>query len=80
MASAEPFGPLGKLTFSYLPPRHVETLWSMLSTPMPVTPDLLVGGRIITDAANPGARDFAQMQVLYRRNVVEQVPPAMLVN
>jgi hypothetical protein len=34
----------------------------------------------VTDAVNPAAHAFAQMQLLYRRSVVEGVPAAMLLN
>jgi spermidine synthase len=80
VASAQPLAAPAKITFDYVPPRHEDTLWTMLSAPVPVTPELLAGGRLITDAANAAAHDHARMQVVYRKSVVEGVPPAMLMN
>jgi hypothetical protein len=80
VAAAQPLAAPAQVTFTYVPPRHVDTLWNMLSAPVPLTPELLAGGRIITDAVNPAAHDLARMQLLYRRSVVQQAPPGLLVN
>ena len=80
VAAPQPLPTPRKVTFDYVPPRHEETLWTMLSAPLPLTPEIFHGGRAITDAANPAAHDFAQMQMVYRRSVVKDAPGAMLVN
>lgn len=80
VASAQPLPPAARLTFDYLPPQHDKPLWDMLSSPIAVTSDLLRGGRVITDARNPAAHDFARMQLTYRRTVVEAMPGEMLLN
>jgi spermidine synthase len=80
VASAEPLPPPGRVTLAYIPSRYAETLWDMLSKPVPLTPDLFEGGRIITDAVNPAAYDLADIQMIYRSTVVQAAPPALLVN
>jgi spermidine synthase len=80
VASAQPLPAPARVTFDYVPARHQESLWNMLSAPMALTPELLQGGRVVTDAGSPAAYDFAKMQVVYRRSVVEAIPPGMLVN
>ena len=37
-------------------------------------------GRVITDALNAAALDFAAAQIAFRRSVVEAMPPALLLN
>jgi predicted membrane-bound spermidine synthase len=69
-----------KVTLEYVPPRHSDTLWEMLAHPHPVTDDVMAGGRVVTDAVNAGAHDFAMAQLGYRRAVVEAMPPALLLN
>ena len=66
--------------FDYVPEPHRDTLWNMLSAPVPLTPELLAGGRIVTDAVNPAAHEFAQTQMIYRKSVVEGIPSEMLLN
>lgn len=80
VAAAEPLPAPSKVTFDYVPPRHEQTLWNMLSAPTPLTADLLAGGRVVTDALNAAAHDYAQMQMIYRKTVIEATPPGMLVN
>jgi spermidine synthase len=80
VASAQPLPAPAKVTFDYVPQRHQEGLWNMLSSPLPLTPDYFAGGRVVTDAANVVAHDYARMQVVYRKSVVEGIPPAMLLN
>ena len=41
---------------------------------------LLEGGRIVTDARNAAVHDMAMTQVIYRRAVVDAMPPALLLN
>ena len=80
VASAQPLPQPAKVTFDYVPPQHRDTLWNMLSAPVPLTPNLFEGGRIVTDAVNPAAHDFAQTQLIYRKSVVEGLPPEMFLN
>jgi spermidine synthase len=80
VAAAQPLGAPAKVTLEYLPARYGDALWDMLSAPVPLRAELFEGGRIITDAVNPAAHDFAQMQMVYRRTVVDAAPPALLVN
>jgi spermidine synthase len=80
VASARPLPPLTKVTFDDAPGKLQEALWNMLSAPVPLTPPLFAGGRIVTDAVNAAAHDFAQMQVGYRRSVVQGIPAGMLMN
>ena len=80
VASGRPLPALEKVTFDHVPPGHQETLWNMLSAPVPHTPALLAGGRVISDAINPAAHDHAELQLVFRKSVVEGTPAAMLVN
>lgn len=80
VASATNLPAPAAVTLGYVPPRHAGTLWTMLSAAVPLTPALFEGGRIITDAANPAAHDFARMQMAYRRSVIESAPRGLLVN
>jgi spermidine synthase len=80
VAAAQPLSRPGQVTFDYVPARHERALWNMLAAPMPLTPELFAGGRIMTDAVNPAAHDFARMQMIYRRDVVQRAPAALLVN
>ncbi|MGZ8212277.1 MAG: hypothetical protein ACXWUH_17355, partial [Burkholderiales bacterium] len=79
-AAADPLPPPAQVTFDYVPPRHERALWDMLAAPTPLAPVLFEGGRIVTDAVSPAAHEFAQLQLAYRRSVVEGVPAAMLLN
>ncbi|HJQ64130.1 MAG TPA: fused MFS/spermidine synthase [Burkholderiales bacterium] len=69
-----------KVTLDYVPAHHADTLWSMLANPRPVDQEMTDGGRIVTDALNAAAHDFALTQLGYRRSVVEAMPPALLLN
>ena len=55
-------------------------VYKALGIPVPLTPELLVGGRVITDAMSAAAHDFADMQLAYRRTVVQGMPGGMLMN
>ncbi|MGZ8154707.1 MAG: spermidine synthase [Burkholderiales bacterium] len=79
-AAAAPLPSPAQVTFDYVPPRHERALWDMLAAPTPLAPVLFEGGRIVTDAVNPAAHEFAQLQLAYRRSVVEGVPATMLLN
>jgi hypothetical protein len=80
VAAAEPLPIPARVTLAYLPPGYTDTLWDMLSAPVPLSSHLIEGGLVISDAVNPAAHDFAQMQMVYRRTVVENAPAGLLVN
>jgi predicted membrane-bound spermidine synthase len=80
IAAAEPLRGAHRVTLSFVPARYTDTLWDMLSAPVPLGPQLFEGGRIVSDAINPAAHDFAKLQMTYRRTVIENAPPGLLVN
>lgn len=80
VAAAEPLPETARVSLSDVSPRQAQTLWNMLSAPVSLTAELFAGGEIVTDAVNPGAHAFAEMQLVYRRSVVSSVPAALLVN
>lgn len=80
VAAREPLPKPATVTFDYVPPHYSQTLWNMLSAPTPLTAELLAGGRVVTDARNAAAHDYAQTQITYRRTVIESAPPGLLVN
>jgi spermidine synthase len=80
VAAADPLPAPAKVTLDYVPARHSEALWSMLADPRPLDANLLAGGRIVTDARSAAAHDMALGQLVYRRAVVEALPPALLLN
>ncbi|MBI3043645.1 MAG: fused MFS/spermidine synthase [Betaproteobacteria bacterium] len=64
----------------YVPPQHAETLDDMMTRPLTLNRGLLEDGEIVTDARNRAVHDVAESQLIYRRAVVESLPPAFLVN
>ena len=80
VAAARPLREARRVTFDDVPARHQTALWNMLGKPLPLTPALTAGGRVITDAVSTAAHDFAAMQLSYRRTVVEGMPAGMLMN
>lgn len=80
VAGADPLPAPAKVTLDYVPPRHSESLWSMLANPRPLDAALLAGGTIVTDARSTAAHDMALGQLVYRHAVVETLPPALLLN
>ncbi len=65
---------------AHVPPRHFYTLSTMLMNPRPLDQQLLEHGRVITDAGNPAAADFAASQLINRRYVIDALPAAFFVN
>jgi spermidine synthase len=63
-----------------VPPQHAGTLAEMLTQPRALHGGLLKDGKIVTDARNRAIHDIALGQLIYRRTVVESLPPAFLVN
>ena len=80
VAAARALPQPASVTLDHVPERHADTLWNMLANPRAVDAEALAAGRIVTDAVNAGAHDFAITQLAYRRSVVEGVPPALLMN
>jgi hypothetical protein len=52
----------------------------MLARPQALHRALLQDGEIVTDARNRALHDMAHGQIIYRRAVVQALPPAFLVN
>jgi len=69
-----------RVTLDDVPAHHADTLWNMLANPRPVDEKAMAGGRIVTDALNTAALDFAATRLAFRRSVVEAMPPALLMN
>lgn len=63
-----------------VPALHARTLPAMLDRPQPLDQALLAHGEVVTDARNTVAHDIATSQLVYRRAVVEGMPPAFLLN
>ena len=74
LADARPAIPDG------LPVEHAATFEAMMARPLGLDRVLLEDGRIVTDARNRAVHDVARGQLIYRRAVVESLPPAFLVN
>ncbi len=79
-AAAAPLPEKQPVVFDHVPERHRRTLFDMLAHPRDIGEALLAGGTIVTDAHNAAAHDLALTEVIYRRAVVESVPPEMLLN
>jgi len=69
-----------EVTLDYVPPRHSAALAAMLAQPLELHRGLLVHGEIVTDARNRVVHDIAETQLIYRRSIVQSLPPAFLVN
>ncbi len=80
VAGADPLPVPAKVTLDYVPPRHSESLWSMLANPRRLDAALLAGGTIVTDARSTAAHDMALGQLVYRQTMVEALPPQLLLN
>lgn len=80
VASAAPLPAPARITMDAVPPRHEGVLWDMLAAPLPLTPALFEGGKVITDALNRAALDLARAQRGYRQAMVSFTPPAFLLN
>lgn len=80
VASSTPLAAPVSITLDAIPQRNEGPLWDMLAAPLPLTPALFDGGKIITDARNRAALDLARAQRHYRQSVVGFTPPAFLLN
>jgi spermidine synthase len=74
LADARPAAPEG------LPVEHAATFDAMMARPISLDRGLLGDGEVVTDARNRALHDVARGQLIYRRAVVESLPPAFLVN
>jgi spermidine synthase len=74
LADARPTAPDG------LPVEHAATFDAMMARPLGLDRGLLQDGEVVTDARNRAVHDVAKGQLIYRRAVVESLPPAFLVN
>jgi len=63
-----------------LPVEHAATFDAMMARPLGLDRGLLQDGEVVTDARNRAVHDVAKGQLIYRRAVVESLPPAFLVN
>jgi hypothetical protein len=63
-----------------MPAMYEGDLDRMLSRPRQLDKSLTTGGQVVTDARSAGAKDIAQTQIGYRRQVVQNLPAAFLVN
>lgn len=79
-ASAQPLPQRKPVVFDAVPDRHRRTLFDMLARPVPLSAELFAGGRVMSDAYNAAAHELALTEVTYRRAVVENMPPALLLN
>lgn len=80
VAAGKPLPVPASADISHVPGQHAYTLSAMLRAPRPLDQQLLEHGRLITDASNPVAMDFAASQLLNRRYVIEAMPAAFFVN
>jgi spermidine synthase len=80
VAGADPLPAPRSANLDHVPARFAATLLAMLAQPRALTPALLQGGEIVTDARNRAAHDTARSQLIHRRQVVETLSPAFLVN
>ena len=80
VASATPLQTPQRVTMTDVPERHSATLWDMLAKPRTVGTELTAGGKIIHDAWNAAALDIAASQAGFRQGVLENAPPALLMN
>jgi spermidine synthase len=80
VASATPLQTPQRVTMTDVPERHSATLWDMLAKPRAVGTELTAGGKIIHDAWNAAALDIAASQAGFRQGVLENAPPALLMN
>jgi spermidine synthase len=80
VASATPLAAPQRVTMPDVPERHSTTLWDMLAKPRAVGGELTAGGIIIHDAWNAATLDIAASQSGFRQSVLENSPPALLMN
>jgi len=80
VAGAAPLPRPQEVTLDYVPPHHAGRLAEMLMQPQALNRGLLKDGEIVTDARNRALHDIATTQLIYRRSIVQTVPPAFLVN
>lgn len=80
VAAPAPLPQTKQVTIAGVPDRHAATLWDMLAKPRTVGGELIAGGKVIYDAWNTAALDLAGSQSAFRQGVLENAPPALLMN
>jgi spermidine synthase len=80
VASAAPLPQPREVALDFVPSQYSGRLAEMLKQPSALHRGLLKDGAIVTDARNRAVHDVALGQMIYRRSIVEVVPPAFLVN
>ncbi len=80
VAAAAPLPRPKETALDYVPPQHAGRLAEMLMHPRALDRGLLKDGEVVTDARNRALHDSAMTQLIYRRSIVQAVPPAFLVN
>lgn len=80
VAGAAPLPDPGEVALDFVHPQYADRLSEMLKQPGALNRSLLMDGEIVTDARNRAVHDIALGQMIYRRSIVEAVPPAFLVN
>ncbi|MBC7781285.1 MAG: fused MFS/spermidine synthase [Proteobacteria bacterium] len=80
VASAAFLTPPGPVMLKEAPARHAKSLYQMLDRPNKLDSETFRRGSIVTDARNLISLDIADAQMAYRRLVIENVPPAFLLN
>jgi spermidine synthase len=79
VASAQALPAMRPVTLADVPSQHAATLWDLLAQARPAAA-YAEGGRVISDAWNPAGFDLAQSQAAFRRGVLDNAPPALLLN
>jgi len=67
-------------TLDNVPVNYAAQLEQLYANPRQLDRSLTAGGQVITDAGSAVAADLARMQTHYRREVVNNLPAAFLVN
>ena len=80
VAGAKPLPTPAGVEMQHVPSRHSDTLAAMLRAPRPLDQQLLESGRVITDSRNTVTDDLAASQLIHRRNVLQALPAAFLLN
>jgi spermidine synthase len=80
VAAAAPLPEPREASLDDVPAQHSAALGEMLKQPQALHRGLLGDGEIVTDARNRAVHDVAMGQLIYRRSVVQSLPPAFLVN
>ena len=80
VAGVKPLPPPAGVELDHVPQQYFSTLAAMLRAPQALDQKLLEHGIVITDARNTVADDMAELQLAYRRSVVQSLPAGFLLN